>query len=213
MMNRQKHEHPFRHPHHAAGPHGGRHGQDRGFGRGFGGGFGRSPGGRDFPKGRKLSSEELQLVLLALLADQPAHGYELIRLLEEKSGGFYAPSPGMVYPALTYLEEIDHTSVTQQGNRKLYSLTDEGRNFLEKNREQADTILEVLARIGSRMSEVREAFSGVNAMDPEASDTLHQARHALKQAMVRKRGCAPETLKRIADILNKAAEDITNIPE
>lgn len=213
MMNRQKHEHSFRHPHHAAGPHGGRHGQDRGLGRGFGSGFGRGPGGRDFPKGRKLSSEELQLVLLALLADQPAHGYELIRLLEEKSGGFYAPSPGMVYPALTYLEEIDHTSVTQQGNRKLYSLTDEGRNFLEKNREQADTILEVLARIGSRMSEVREAFSGVNAMDPEAADTLHQARHALKQAMVRKRGCAPETLKRIADILNKAAEDITNIPE
>ncbi|GAN69176.1 PadR family transcriptional regulator [Acetobacter orleanensis] len=216
-MNTEKHTHPFHYPHHAVGPHGGRHGGGRGFGRGFGGGFdgrfGRGPGGRDFPKGRKLSSEELQLVLLALLAEQPAHGYELIRLLEEKSGGFYAPSPGMVYPALTYLEEIDHTAVTQQGNRKLYNLTDEGRVFLEKNREQADTILEILARIGSRMGEVREAFSGVDAIDPEAADALQQARHALKHAMMRKRGCSPETLKRITEILNTAAENIAKTPE
>ncbi|WP_395494684.1 PadR family transcriptional regulator [Acetobacter sp. KSO5] len=213
MMKTQKHDRPSRHPHHAAGPRGERHGGGRGFGRGFGGGFGRGPGRGDFPKGRKLSSEELQLILLALLAEQPAHGYELIRLLEEKSGGFYAPSPGMVYPALTYLEEIGHTSVTQQGNRKLYSLTDEGRAFLEENREQADRILETLARIGSRMSEVREAFAGVNAVDPEAADALHQARHALKQAMMRKRGCSPDALKRITQILNTAAEEISKIPE
>ncbi|GFE93454.1 PadR family transcriptional regulator [Acetobacter persici] len=212
-MNTEKHTHPFHHSHYAAGPRGGHPAGGRGFGRGLGRGFGRGPGGGDFPRGRKLSSEELQLILLALLADQPAHGYELIRLLEEKSGGFYAPSPGMVYPALTYLEEIDHTSVTQQGNRKLYSLTDEGRAFLEKNREQADGILETLARIGSRMSEVREAFAGVNAVDPEAADALHQARHALKQAMMRKRGCSPEALKRITQILTTAAEEITKIPE
>lgn len=213
MMNRQRHDHSFRHPHHVMGPHGGRHGGGRSFGRGFGGGFGRGPGGGDFPKGRKLSSEELQLVLLALLAEHPAHGYELIRLLEEKSGGFYAPSPGMVYPALTYLEEIDHTIVTQQGNRKLYSLTDDGRIFLEQNRAQAETILEILVRIGSRMSEVREAFSGVNASDPNAADAFQQARHALKQALMRKRGCSPETVKRITGILTSAAEEIANMPE
>lgn len=213
MMKTQKHDHPSRHPHHAAGPRSGRHSPGRGLGRGFGDGFGRGPGGGDFPKGRKLSSEELQLILLALLAEQPAHGYELIRLLEEKSGGFYAPSPGMVYPALTYLEEIGHTSVTQQGNRKLYSLTDEGRAFLEQNREHADRILETLARIGSRMSEVRDAFAGVNAIDPQAADALHQARHALKLAMMRKRGCSPEELQRITRILNTAAEDILKTPD
>ena len=58
--------------------------------------------------GRKLSSNDLQLLLLALLAEKPAHGYELIRALEERSGGAYAPSPGMIYPALTYLEELGH---------------------------------------------------------------------------------------------------------
>ncbi|MCX2561391.1 PadR family transcriptional regulator [Acetobacter farinalis] len=214
MMNTHTNHFFSHHSFHAAGPHAGRHGSGRGFGRGFGDGFGRGPGGRDFPKGRKLSSEELQLVLLALLAEQPAHGYELIRLLEEKSGGFYTPSPGMVYPALTYLEEIGHASVTQEGNRKLYSLTDEGQAFLEKNREQADRILEILARIGSRMSEVREAFAGVDdAMDPKAADALHQARHALKHAMMRKRGCPPEELQRIIRILNAAAEEILKTPD
>lgn len=63
------------------------------------------------------------------------------------------------------------------------------------------------------MSEVREAFAGVNAVDPEAADALHQARHTLKQAMMRKRGCSPEALKRITQILTTAAEEITKIPE
>src|SRR5215471_1749705 len=70
------------------------------------GGFG---GGR-FRVGRKLGSEELQLVILALLAENPSHGYELIKVLEERSSGFYSPSPGMVYPALTYLEEVNYAS-------------------------------------------------------------------------------------------------------
>lgn len=160
-------DHKIRHHlHHAFHAIGGRHGGRHGFGRGFGGGFGRGFGGGDFPAGRKLSSEELQLVLLALLAERPAHGYELIRLLEQKSGGFYAPSPGMIYPALTYLEEIGYAAVTQEGNRKLYTLTDEGRAHFEANRLQAENILDALARIGSRMSEVREAFAGLDDTDP-----------------------------------------------
>ena len=65
-------------------------------------------GGDGMPGGRKLGSADLQLLLLALLAERPAHGYELIRTLEQRSGGFYAPSPGMVYPALTFLDEIGH---------------------------------------------------------------------------------------------------------
>ena len=72
------------------------------FSGGFGGGMGM--GGRAFRAGRRLASGDLQLVLLALLAERASHGYELIKALEERSGGFYSPSPGMVYPALTWLE-------------------------------------------------------------------------------------------------------------
>ena len=90
--------------------------------------------GGDFPGGRKLDAIDIQLVILALLAEQPAHGYELIKTLEERSGGFYTPSPGVIYPALTYLHEIGHTSVEQQGTRKLYSITPQGKAHLEASR-------------------------------------------------------------------------------
>ncbi|AQS86118.1 MAG: PadR family transcriptional regulator [Acetobacter aceti] len=179
----------------------------------FGGGSRHGFGKGDFPAGRKLSSGELQLVLLALLETQPAHGYELIRLLEEKSGGFYTPSPGMVYPALTYLDETGQVTSSPEGNRKLYTLTNEGRAFLEANREQADSIIETLQRIGSRMGEVRDAFSGVDDADPRASDEFHEARHAFKQALMRQRGCRPEEKSRIIDILKRATAEILNKPE
>jgi DNA-binding PadR family transcriptional regulator len=160
------------------------------------------------PGGRKLASAELQLVLLALLAERPAHGYELMRMLEERSGGFYAPSPGMIYPALTYLEEIGHADFTQDGNRKLYALTEAGRQHLAENQAGADAILVMLSRIGSRMEQVREAFSGLNDVDPQAADELHQARHELKHALMRKRGCSPDEARRIARILKQAAGEI-----
>ncbi|MGI4797413.1 MAG: PadR family transcriptional regulator [Janthinobacterium lividum] len=92
-------------------------------------------GGDGMPGGRRMGSADLQLVVLALLAEQPAHGYELIRKLEERSGGFYVPSPGMIYPALTYLEEIEHAAVAPDGNRKLYSITDAGRAHLDAKRD------------------------------------------------------------------------------
>lgn len=171
------------------------------WGRGFGGG-----GDGGFPGGRKLSSADLQLVLLALLEKQPAHGYELIRALEERSGGFYAPSPGVIYPALTYLDEIGRAVAEAEGNRKLYRLTEDGRAFLDANRAQAETILEALERIGKRMDDVRAAFAGDD--ESGAPGDLHAARHELKHALMRKRGCAPEEARRIADILRRAASDI-----
>src|SRR6202158_3229989 len=76
-------------------------------------------GGRGFFGGRKLGSGELQLVILALLEERPRHGYEIIKALEETSKGFYAPSPGMVYPALTYLEEVGYATVEAEGSKKL----------------------------------------------------------------------------------------------
>lgn len=178
-----------------------------GSGHRFGGRFGRHRGG-EVPSGRKLSAEELQLVILALLQDSPAHGYEIIRRLEERSNGFYKPSPGMVYPALTYLEEIGQAAVTQEGTRKLYTITEPGSAHLTANKAEADRILDILERIGARMSEVREAFAGLHDLDPEAADGLHKARHLLKTALYARRGCSPVEARRIAAILTRAAADI-----
>ena len=164
--------------------------------------------GGDFPGGRKLDATDIQLVILALLAEQPAHGYELIKTVEERSGGFYTPSPGVIYPALTYLLEIGHTSVEQQGTRKLYSITPEGKTHLEENRANTEAILDALERVGGRMEQVREAFAGVGDSDGGASDEVHRARHALKHALRRKHGCDPEEAKRIAKILDRAAAEI-----
>src|SRR5277367_6911114 len=112
---------------------GGRHGHGRGFGRfGFGGGSGMGP---ESFRGRKMGSVDLRLVLLTLLAERPSHGYELIKALEERSGGFYSPSPGMIYPALTWLEEVGYASVAADGAKKLYSITETGRAHLQENRE------------------------------------------------------------------------------
>lgn len=190
---------PFFAPHGKDGHHrfGHRHG---GRFRGFG-----PPG--DMP-GRKLSSADLQLVLLALLEQQPSHGYELIRALTERSGGFYAPSPGVIYPALTYLDEIGHAAAEQDGTRKRYSLTEAGREHLAQNRRTVDAILEALGRIGGRMDQVREAFEGVDDTDGRASDDFHRARHALKQALRDKRGCGPAEVRRIVEVLDRATRDI-----
>src|SRR5947207_13193071 len=105
----------------------------------FGGMMGR--GGRGvhgFRAGRKLGSDDLQLVILALLEEKPRHGYEVIKALEERSGGFYSPSPGMVYPALTYLEELGYGVVEVDGTKKLYRITGDGRRHLHHGVEVAE---------------------------------------------------------------------------
>src|SRR5579862_7071871 len=128
----------------------------------FAGGFAEEGemGGRGFRTGRKLSGSDLQLVILALIALKPRHGYEIIKELEERSNGFYAPSPGVIYPALTYLEEIGYASVVTEGTKKQYSITAEGRAFLKENRDSAEAMLSQLERFGSKMGRVREIFSG-----------------------------------------------------
>src|SRR6218665_1424215 len=152
------------HPCGRGGAHfGGRRGF-QGFGFGPGGGFpGGMPGGfgrgGGFGPGRKLGSADLQLLILALLADKPQHGYEVIKALGERSNGYYSPSPGMVYPALTYLEELGHASVEVEGTKKRYSLTEAGQAQLNERRAEADTLLEQLAWIGRKMDAMRQAFT------------------------------------------------------
>jgi DNA-binding PadR family transcriptional regulator len=192
----------------------GRHPGGHGFGHfpGFSGGFGR--GGPGVRTGRKFLAADLQLIILALLAEKPRHGYELIKALEERSGGFYSPSPGTIYPALTYLEEIGYATVEENGNRRLYSITDSGRRHLEQNRGIVDAMLNELARIGSKMERVRRVFTGEDLQDEDdefdsqVSRELHSARRSLKAALRQQQHCSPAEAKRIAEILRRATAEI-----
>jgi len=166
-------------------------------------------GSRDeFTRGRKFEAADLQLVILSILAEHSAHGYELIKTIEERSGGFYTPSPGVIYPALTYLSDIGHASVEQAGTRKLYTITDEGKSHLASNRAAVDAILDTLSRIGGRMDDVRDAFAGVDDADAGGSDEIRRARHALRDAIRRKRGCDSHEAGRLVGILDRATADI-----
>jgi len=165
--------------------------------------------GRAFRAGRRLASGDLQLLLLALLAEKPSHGYELIKAIEERSGGFYVPSPGMVYPALTWLEEMDYAAVAAEGSKKLYSITDAGREFLREHQEAVEAMLGQLAHFGRRMGRVREVFEGLDEGEETGdSQEIHAARRNLKRALREKHGVTAEEERRIAAILNAAAQEI-----
>ncbi|MDX3905366.1 MAG: PadR family transcriptional regulator [Pigmentiphaga sp.] len=160
---------------------------------------------------RKLAAEDLQLILLALLEEQPRHGYELIKQLSERSSGFYNPSSGMVYPALAYLEDVGHADVAVEGTKKRYSLTDEGRVHLERHREEARRILADLARVGARMAQVRRVFEdeeGLGSIAPGTPEDLMLARYALKQALHQVGACDADEAVRIAAILRRATAEI-----
>jgi len=185
----------------------------RGFGMFFGG-FGdrESFGMRRFRSGRKLASGDLQLLILALLAEKPRHGYEIIKAVEERSHGFYVPSPGMVYPALTFLEELGYASVEEEGAKKLYKISDSGSAFLAENRTTADAMLEQLAWFGERMDHVRQAFAGERDEDPRSrrrwSSELWDARRELRSALAAAIDEGLEEQRRVAEILKEAAQKI-----
>lgn len=131
----------------------------RGWGRfaaGVEGGEGWGNMGGNFRIGRMLASGDLRLVALFLIEQQPRHGYDLIKAIEEKSNGFYSPSPGIVYPALTFLEEAGYVTSQVDGNKKLYTITDEGRAHLADNREAIESTLGFLAKAGEQMNRFRE---------------------------------------------------------
>ena len=176
------------------------------FAGGFAGAMGM--GGRWFTAGRRLASGDLQLVLLALLAERASHGYELIKALEERSGGFYSPSPGMVYPAITWLEEVGYASVAAEGAKKLYSITDAGRAYLQGHREAADAMLNQLSYIGRKMGRVREIFGGFDEDEEADAQGIGAARRELRHALREKRGASTEEKLRIAQILREAAAQI-----
>ncbi|HVZ09941.1 PadR family transcriptional regulator [Rhodopila sp.] len=105
----------------------------------------RHGGGR---RGHRLFDYgELRLLALAMIAEQPRHGYELMKAIEDRLGGSYSPSPGVIYPTLSWLEDMGYATVdAEEGGRKRYRLTPEGDAFLTANRAATDALLE---RIGS----------------------------------------------------------------
>lgn len=159
-------------------------------------GGGRRGGGRMFGHG------DLKLLLLALIEQQPRHGYELIRIIEEMFHGQYTPSPGAIYPTLTMLEELGHAQVeNEQGGRKLYAITDAGRAFLEENREAVDAVMsrtEASAKMAAKM-----------ALPMSVRSAMHALKHAL---LMRGVDWTKAETQRVASILEKAAADIAAGP-
>lgn len=144
----------FRHEMHRCGEHArhhlhaARHGERH---EGFGRHGGRGMRGRGGFGGRRrmFDGNELRLVLLSLIADEPRHGYDLIRAIEERTGGAYAPSPGVVYPTLTLL--ADMALIEEQATdapRKVFAATDEGRAHLQAHAEEVTAILARLDALG-----------------------------------------------------------------
>ncbi len=105
-------------------------------------------GGRRGRRSRVFEGGELKLVLLKLIADQPRHGYDLIRAIEELTGGRYAPSPGVVYPTLTMLQDMGLVEEAEGGGgRRPFQITEAGTAHLDENREEADELFARLERL------------------------------------------------------------------
>ena len=110
---------------------------------------------------------DLKYVILQLLAEKPRHGYEIIKELSDRSGGAYSPSAGTVYPTLTLLEDLGYASVTpEESGKKIYSITDEGRRYLEENKGAVDDLFERISELGAgflgdAMMDVNRAFGRV----------------------------------------------------
>jgi len=199
------------HFYHFMGRHRGHHGFGH-FGKGFMEG---GMGGRGFGMGRKLASGDLQLLILKLLEEKSRYGYEIIKELDERSKGFYVPSPGMVYPALTYLEELGHATVAADGARKLYSITESGKEHLTKNLAAADALFAQFGRVGERMDRLRRALDAEDGGEDSAADQerggskeLRHARRDLMLALLNKWHSSREEQQRIAAILARAAAEI-----
>ena len=167
-------------------------GRHRGFGRHWRG------GGFEPREGRMFDSGDLRLVILALLQEKPRHGYDVIKELGERVGGGYSPSPGVVYPTLTMIEDMGYATAAQdQAGRKLYTLTPEGEAFLAANRAQVDAIF-------ARLDEANADRGGDIAPLLRAMENLRMA----VRLRVRRRDVGLAQIQAIADALDAAAKAI-----
>ena len=176
---------------------GGRHG---------GGGVGRAA--RTDARRRMLAQGDLRLVALALIAEAPRHGYEIIKLLEEKTSDWYSPSPGIVYPTLTYLEEAGYVTASTEGSKKLYTITDEGRAYLETNRDLVDVVLDRLAALGERVNRWRRAARGEREDRQRCRRWSKPRFDHLREIVGKRLDSDAETEASIVEVLAGAAADL-----
>jgi DNA-binding PadR family transcriptional regulator len=159
-------------------------------------GAGRHGGG-----GRIFGHGGLRLVLLQLIADKPRHGYELIKEIGDRLGGSYSPSPGVIYPTLTLLEEMGYTTMAENGGgRKLYSITEAGQTHLAENRAMADAML-------ARMQSGPELHS---SRPPQVMRALENFKMAVRMRL----GGTPLTEEQahaFAQVLDQAAQNLERI--
>ena len=175
----------------------------RGFSRhGFGRSFMYEEFGERGGRRRRFDSGELRLVLLKLISDQPRHGYDLIRAIEALTGGAYAPSPGVVYPTLTMLQDMGHIDEQKsEGARKAFAITQEGAAHLAANETEVAAVFAKLAELAA----VRERFDGVS---------LRRAMMNLRMAIrgrLMQDGADKATMREITKILDDAARNIEGL--
>jgi DNA-binding PadR family transcriptional regulator len=186
-MHRHHHFHFEGRERHSRHGWGGRMGEHRG----------RSRGGRI---GRFLEHGDLRFVVLALIAEQPRHGYELIKDLEERTGGAYRPSPGVIYPLLSLLEDEGFIRPAEaDGGRKLFTITDEGKAALEQNRAGVD---EVFGRMD-------EASRGSRMAGPRVGRAMANLGMALGQRM--RRDITADQIDRIISMIDDTAAAIERV--
>ena len=190
---------------HAAGRHGrfGRHHR-----HGMGGGRHGMGGGDMMRAGRMLAQGDLRLLALALIAEQPRHGYEIIKVLEDKTEGWYAPSPGIVYPTLTYLEEAGYVIAQADGAKKLYSITGEGRSYLEGNRAFVDAVLERLDAVGERVRSRRGEEDSDERRGPRMPRLVRAAFENLRDVAIERLKNNGDTEAKVVEVLARAAAEL-----
>jgi len=151
---------------------------------------------------RMFESGELRLVLLKLIADEPRHGYDLIRAIEDLTGGEYAPSPGVIYPTLTLLQDMGLIEeAKEKGPRKPFQVTDEGRKHLEENAAEVEALFERLADLAPR-----EGSGAGPAIGRAVKNLMTALRHRIGRD-----GLDDELLHEIAAILDEAAQRIERV--
>jgi DNA-binding PadR family transcriptional regulator len=160
-------------------------------------------GGRRGRRARRMfESGELRLVLLKLIADEPRHGYDLIRAIEELTGGEYAPSPGVVYPTLTLLQDMGLIEeAAGEGPRKPFQITDEGTSHLAEREEEVEALFERLRDLAPR-----EEHNAGPAIGRAVKNLMTALRHR-----VGRDGLDDELLHEIAAILDEAAQRIERV--
>jgi DNA-binding PadR family transcriptional regulator len=167
---------------------------------GGGSGGGRGRGGPR--RGGMFRPGELRLVLLKLIADQPRHGYDLIQSIEEMTGGAYAPSPGVIYPTLTMLQDMGLIEErATEGTRKAFAVTADGTAHLEERREEVDALIARLTEHGDR-----ERRAGGAPISRAVGNLLSALWHR-----VQREGMDDDTLHKIADILDEAARKVERL--